>query len=62
MGRFRIMTEKYNWTVEDKDSNDVTVFLGNHFYKSPTTANNFLIIDKALISINKIIAIEEVEG
>ena len=62
MSRFRIMTEKYNWTIDDKESNDITVFLSNHFYKSPTTTNNFLVIDKALISINKIIAIEEIKG
>lgn len=58
MARFRIITEKCNWTVEDDKINDATVFLSEHFYKSPTAAIPFIVIEDAVINLNKLIAIE----
>ena len=61
MKTFRIITDKYNWTITDP-SPDATVFISNHFYKSSTSNLNFIVIDNATIALNKIIAIEVVNG
>lgn len=60
--KFRIITDKYNWTMCDDIAQDATVFLSNHLYKSPANNHNFLMTDRgSLISLDEIIAIEVLE-
>ena len=58
MAKFRVVTEKYNWTVEDNTTDDPTVFLGNCYYKSPVTGDKLIKIDDTIVFLDKIIAIE----
>lgn len=58
MTRFRIITEKCNWTVEDDKINDAAVFLSEHYYKSPTTTTSFIVVENAIINLDKLVAIE----
>lgn len=58
INRFRIITEKCSWTIEDEKINDPAIFLSEHFYKSPTTTTSFIVIEDAIINLDKIIAIE----
>ena len=59
---FRIIAENgMRWTVETEDSIiDPAVFLSQHFYESTSTRMKFIVVEDAIINLDKIVAIERV--
>jgi len=58
---FRIIAENgMRWTVVDKSIKDPAVFLSQHFYESTSTKMKFIVVDDAIINLDKIVAIERV--
>ena len=58
---FRIIAENgMRWTIQDESTRDPTVFLSQHFYESSSTRMKFLVVEGAIINLDKIVAIEKV--
>ena len=58
---FRIVAENgMRWTVSDKSTTDPSVFLSQHFYESTSTRMKFIVVEDAIINLDKIVAIEKV--
>ena len=60
---FRIIAENgMRWTVVDESTKDPAVFLSQHFYESTSTKMKFIVVDDAIINLDKIVAIERVQN